>query len=241
MKKKSLVIVILLAFFVLLSTGCDNKAKKNYNGIFKKDNITIKIYAIFDNYVKYIIENNGKRISAGNVVSNENKYYFDALSESISFSLSNSTLDLESNYSALPSGKYQRVGNYTVESLYDAYYGRNSNFNSNYQGEYTNSNNDVIKVYQPEDGVVVFSASIGTNSYDCTMYTSEQGYSCEIDGKTINIKSTGEKIDFSMLTGYEYQNNYSVYNRTKKFTKNDIVENFEAYYQTIDNLGSINY
>ena len=243
MKKRNVLLcaVVLLSFLVVLSSGCQKKVKKNFNGTYKKDNIEIRIYAISDDNVRYIIERDGKMFNFGSLVSNNTSYSFDSLPESLTFTMNSSVINLKSDYDRLPSGSYKRIGNYSIDLFYKTYYGREKYYNSDYQGHFTNEEN-FINIYQPEAQVVVFDGTIGASSYNCTMYKSDkEEYSCLLDDNEIIISLNDKDVKLMVYEG-TYRSVNATFKKSKNFTKADIVELFDMYYQKLDSdLDSLIY
>ena len=225
------IVFVLVVMFIFRS--CDKSVSKNFNGTFKKDDVTIKIYAVDENDIKYMIEKKDKKLSYGFVYRINNSYAFSDFGEGVLITLTRSKLIIESEFdNTIPDGEYPRVGNFSIDDFYKSNYGDLKYLNSRYLGRFEKNekgSEDYINLYQPEEDTVAFMLFTRNTSYECEMKKVEDNkFACDTNEEMISIFIDDDGLHLNIDRELEHDDVSEIYLRKKKFNKYEIIETFNG-------------
>ena len=242
MKKNSILVILLGVLLIVFgfvnpfNLGTEEKSKdsndakkdvqpvvqtKNFDGVYKKDNIVLKIYTL-DNKIKYnILANDSYKVEGEADITNDTATG-TIFEKNYTFKLNGNNITLETNDAGLDSGEYIKEKNYTSNDYYTDHYGDPKFLTSEINGIYEQENNKLY-VYQKDDNKIVFLAELNNNTisaepeldgngnYTATIF--ENTYSLKYENKNITVTSTEEVFS-------------GVYTKKQPLTVEDIIKKF---------------
>ena len=173
-KKSNLGIILIGIAILLLITGMflfltkgekkDNETdikpvsevkSSDFDGVYKKEKTTIKLFSLGEKNVYYYIDANGGTIRSSGSFRNGNVFgsLFD---ENYTFSLLDNGISVETNSTVVLNGTYDKTGNYTIEEFYNDNIGDPSYLTSKYNGIYKDEQSNIL-MYNINEKEVVFN------------------------------------------------------------------------------------
>ncbi|MBR4262937.1 MAG: hypothetical protein IKQ35_06205 [Bacilli bacterium] len=243
MKKNSILVIlfgvllIVFGFVNPFNLGVEEKSKdsndakkdvqpvvqtKNFDGVYKKDNIVLKIYTL-DNKIKYNILANDSYTAKGEADITDDTATATIFEKNYTFKLNGNNITLETNDAGFDSGEYVKEKNYTANDYFTDNYGDPKFVTSEITGLYEQENNKLY-VYQMADNKISFKAELINNNTvvgeaeldangNYTVTIPENTYSLKYENKNITLTSTDPTFS-------------GTYTKKQPLTVEDIIKKF---------------
>ena len=200
-----------------------------YNGVYKLDNATLKLYAVSDSSVAYSCTS-GFSSASGSFDYADGKLNYSFFDDVYSAHLDdNKNLVLESTSDIMKSGTYTKSSDYSEDDYYKDNYGNLSLLDNEFNGKYT-LNSDYINAYQPKEGYVKVSGLLGeSGNIEFDLEKDGDKYVTELFDDYYELTFNGDSLHVVVKENgsVTYDNTLT---RTGKLTKKDIISNFMSGY-----------
>ena len=195
-----------------------------YNGIYKLDNATIKLYAVSNDKVNYSYTAS-MYVSSGTYDYVDGKLEYDFFDDIYKASLDqNNNLVLDSSNKDIVSGTYTKSSEYKLDDYYTDNYGSLELLNNEYNGKYTYEK-DYIYVYQAIDKTIRLSGYVNGTNVGIDMDIDGNKYTSDIFDDHYEVTLVNDNIHLVLKVEGKvtYEKDFV---RQSKLTKEDIINNF---------------
>ena len=236
----ALIAIGLALYFVFIKDDDTENAKPNtdtqtkqtvtnssslFNGVYELNGVSVKLFAISDTEVNYHLESDSST-EEGKFEYSNGTITYDSFDTKIVAKIESGNLVVsESNESALVVGTYNKTSECTVDDYYASYYGKAEFFDNEYNGKYTNQDEEIY-VYQKNESNLNFEAALKDNNIGTALQIGSDGVATgSIFDDNYELTFNGDEIHFVIKTNGEvsYDNTFK---RESKLTKLDIINKF---------------
>lgn len=126
----------------------------NFNGVYKDNGVTIKLFALGEKNVSYNIEANGGSVSSTGEFKN-GTVFGSLFDENYTFRLTDNGVLVDTNSAVISPGTYSKSGDYKIEEFYEDNVGEAKYLSSKFNGKYTGESTNVL-IYNTRENDVIF-------------------------------------------------------------------------------------